>query len=445
VADVVATIWDEILRFVQKKHSQCWRSWFEQLEPISLDNGTLCISVPERSWQQYLKQQCHEFLVEAAQQITGHLIGVDFQYVEDQADFTNSHNDELTDEKEFLYFSPDYTFDNFVVGPSNRLAHAACVAVSESPGEAYNPLFIHGSVGMGKTHLLQAACQAVMKSRRNTQVVYISCETFVNHFIRAVEEGNHYEFRYKYRHADMLVIDDIQFLAERERSQEEFFHTFNTLYQSRKQIILSADCSPAEIPKLEERLVSRFSQGLVAMIEKPCYETRMAIVRKKAHIRGLEVPEEVISLIAKKIDNNTRELEGALTKVWGMAMLDNSPISIDLAREALGEEPTQAHHQITMSQIIDLVTEQFDVRMSDLQGKRRSRSIAFPRQVCMYLARDLTNHSLEEIGGYFGGRDHTTVLHAYRNIDKLCDTDEKVRSVVNNLVSGLTQKPTVPS
>ena len=270
--------------------------------------------------------------------------------------------------------------------------------------------------------------------------MYISYETFINHFIRAVEEGDLYDFRHKYRYVDMLVIDDIQFLSERERTQEEFFHTFNSLYQARKQIILSADCSPAEIPKLEERLVSRFNQGLVTRMDKPDYETRMAIVRKKAHMRGIDPPEEVVVFIARKIDSNIRELEGALTKVYGMAMLEDGRITIELARQALGDEPTPAHRQITISQIINAVTEHFGVRLSDLQGKRRSRSIAFPRQVCMYLARDLTQHSLEEIGGHFGGRDHTTVLHAYRNIDKLCDTDTNIRGMVNGLVTSLTQQ-----
>jgi len=439
VADVLADIWDKILRYLQKHHSAYWRSWFEQIEPIGLENGLLRVGVPDQSWQQYLKQSCNGCLLEAAQQVTGHLISLEVVYT-DQENYADEAPPKTGENDPLFYFSPDYTFDNFVVGPCNRLAHAACVAVSESPGHAYNPLFIHGSVGLGKTHLLQATCQVVRNQDKNKHIMYMSCETFVNHFIRAVEEGDLYDFRYKYRHVDMLVIDDVQFLSERERSQEEFFHTFNTLYQSRKQIILSADCPPAEIPKLEDRLVSRFNQGLVTRIDKPCYETRMAIIRKKAHMRGIEPPEEVVCFIARKIESNTRELEGALTKVHGLAMLENGQITLELAREALGEDPIAAHHQISISQIIDTVTDYFNVRMSDLQGKRRSRSIAFPRQVCMYLARHLTNHSLEEIGGYFGGRDHSTVLHAYRNVDKLCDNDEPTRVLVNGLVSNLTQK-----
>ena len=440
MADVLADIWDKVLRHLQKHHSQYWRNWFEQLEPLSLDNGQFRVGVPEWNWLQYLKHSCNGALIEAAQRITGHLITIEYLHT-DQGNIVEGDSSQRgAQDTQLFYFSPDYTFDSFVVGPSNRMAYASCVAVSESPGSAYNPLFIYGSVGLGKTHLLQGVCQAMLKTRGDTAVAYMSCETFVNDFIRAVEQGDLYDFRYKYRHVDTLVIDDIQFLSDREGSQEEFFHTFNTLYQTRKQIILSADCSPSEIPKLQERLVSRFNQGLVTRIDKPAYETRMAILNKKAHLRGINPPEEVISFIARKIDTNTRELEGALTKLHGLAMLESGEITMELARQALGEEPTPAHRVVSISQIIDAVTEQFDVRLSDLQGKRRSRSIAFPRQVCMYLARHLTTHSLEEIGGHFGGRDHTTVLHAYRTVDKLCDHDEHIRANVNALLGSLTQK-----
>jgi len=439
VTDVLADIWDKVLRHLQRRHSDQWRNWFEQVEPISLENGCLRIGVSDVSYLQYLKQECNESLREAAQQITGHLVTLEYELTDqDQLEQVLGGDVGLQVENCF-YFSPDYTFDNFVVGPCNRLAHAACVAISESPGHAYNPLFIHGSVGLGKTHLLQAACQSLMEQRREVRVTYLSCEQFVNHFIEAVERGKLHDFRYKYRYVDMIVIDDVQFLSERERSQEEFFHTFNTLYQARKQIVLSADCSPAEIPKLEDRLVSRFNQGLVARIDAPDYETRMAIIHKKAQLRGIDPPGEVISLIARKVESNTRELEGALTKVHGMAMLDEGEITLELARQALGEEPASPRHQVSISQIIDVVTKHYGVRLSDLQGRRRSRSIALPRQVCMYMARELTNHSLEEIGGHFGGRDHTTVMHACRTVDKSCDNDPQMRATVNSLMGNVTQ------
>lgn len=445
MTEVLTDIWDKILDHFQRHNSQTWRNWFEQIEPLELENGVLRIGVPELNWQQYLKQNCNESFTSSAQCVTGHLVSIDYVHTQKNAmgSIDSGEVRELVDleEDDLFYYNPDYTFDNFVVGPCNRLAHAACQAVSEAPGRVYNPLFIHGSVGLGKTHLMQSTCQALKrKIGQDFTALFLTCETFVNDFIRAVEQGDLYEFRYKYRHVDVLVIDDIQFLSEREQSQEEFFHTFNSLYQSRKQIILSADCTPSEIPNLEDRLVSRFNQGLVTRIDKPCIETRMAILYKKAGMRGINPSKEVVSFIAKKIDSNTRELEGALTKIHGLAMLEDGPITMELARQALGEEPQPAHHQISISQIIDVITEHFNVRLSDLQGKRRNRSIAFPRQLSMYLARDLTRHSLEEIGGHFGGRDHTTVLHAYRNIDRLCDQDESIRNLVQQLVAGITQK-----
>lgn len=442
MGEVLTNIWDKILRSFQQGNNPLWRHWFEQLEPLSLDGGVLRIGVAEESWRQYLSQKCSEGLTSAAQKITGHFVTIEYAMPNErtEADYKQSTVQSVRNRaSEITYFNPDYTFDNFVVGPSNRLAHAACVAVSESPGETYNPLFIHGSVGLGKTHLMQAACQALKKRNQEYNILYLTCETFVNDFVRALRHGDLYDFRYKYRHVDVLVIDDIQFLTEKEQSQEEFFHTFNSLYQSRKQIIISADSPPSEIPRLEERLTSRFNQGLVTRIDNPAYETRMAILYNKAALRGINPPEDVVSFIAERIVSNTRELEGALTKVYGYAMLGDGEITMELARQALGVESIPRYSQITISQIIDVVTEHFNVKLSDLQSKRRSRSIAYPRQICMYLARELTRHSLEEIGGYFGGRDHTTVMHSCRNIDNLCDHDQMIRELVDSLVARLTK------
>ncbi|MCC6579361.1 MAG: chromosomal replication initiator protein DnaA, partial [Phycisphaeraceae bacterium] len=317
-----------------------------------------------------------------------------------------------------MVISPDYSFENFVTGPGNDLAYAAAVAVANNPGTAYNPLFIHGGVGLGKTHLLQAIAQAMLSKTPNRQVCYLSCETFVNQFLDCVQRGQMSHFRHRYRYVDLLVIDDIQFLASRERTQEEFFHTFNALYQSNRQIVLSSDRAPSEIPKLEERLVSRFGWGLVATISRPDYETRVAIVRAKAKVRGLAIPDDVISYIATKIDTNARELEGALTTIQGHAALQSVNIDMTLAQKALGEPDQHAgRSQITLQHIIDAVTGFYNVKLSDLQSKRRHKSITEPRQVCMWLARKRTRFSLEEIGGYFGGRDHTTVMHSIRTVD----------------------------
>jgi chromosomal replication initiator protein len=277
---------------------------------------------------------------------------------------------------------------------------------------------------------LQAICHAVSSSRPGATCHYISCETFINHFIEAVESGALHQFRYRYRHVGVLVIDDIQFLAERERSQEEFFHTFNTLHQSQRQIILSADCSPSEIPSLEERLVSRFNSGLVALLDRPCLETRMAIVRKKAKLRCIEVPEDVVRLVAGRIDTNIRDLEGTLVKIDALSQTRTGEISIEDAREALGSDRERS---VKIPAILEAAAEQFGVRVSDLQGKKRSKAVTYPRHVCMYLARQLTTQSLEDIGGYFGGRDHSTVLHASRAIGRQAEQDQELRQLLDEI------------
>ena len=311
---------------------------------------------------------------------------------------------------------PKYTFDNFVVGPCNRFAHAAAVGAAEAPGKAYNPFFLHGSVGLGKTHLLQSLCFALLERNPKTRILYLSCETFVNHFISALENGDLQKFRNKYRNVDVLVVDDIHVLANKERTQEEFFHTFNTLYQSGKQIVLSSDSPPKDIPTLQERLVSRFKWGLVTEIEPPCYETRMAILKRKSRERGREIPDDVARLLAERIDSNIRELEGAVTKLIGYAGLAGQPVSVELAREAMRDLFAVRKGQPSMEDIIGLITEHFGIKLSELQSKKRTNAIAYPRQVAMYLARQITRHSLEEIGGFFGGRDHSTVIYAVEKV-----------------------------
>ena len=324
---------------------------------------------------------------------------------------------------EQIVISPDYSFENFVTGPGNQLAYAAAIAVANQPGTAYNPLFIHGGVGLGKTHLLQAICQTIMQKNPRLRILYLSCDTFMNQFLDCVQSGKMNEFRHRYRHVDVLVIDDIHFLANRERTQEEFFHTFNALYQSNRQIILSSDSPPAEIPQLEERLVSRFQWGLVANVSKPDYETRVAIIRAKMKIRGLEIPDDVVAYMATRIDSNARELEGAITTIQGHAALQNKPVNLALAQQALGDSGVHGGSQITIQHIISAVTDFYNVKLSDLQSKRRYKSITGPRQVCMWLARKRTRFSLEEIGIYFGGRDHTTVMHSIKTVDERVAAD----------------------
>ncbi len=429
-----ATTWQRILQIVRMQHPTLNRTWFDQFVPRQLTNGVIQVTVSTPAQLNFCQSQCQQPFTIAAQQVTGRLVAVSF------------HCDAIgkggvfNEAEQLLPLNPDYVFDNFVTGPCNRLPHAASLAVSEQPGKAYNPLFIHGGVGLGKTHLLQAACQRLLERRPDERILFLSCDSFINQFITAVETGEMSQFRHRYRHADLLVIDDIHFLSGRDRTQEEFFHTFNTLYQQQKQIILSADCPPSEIPELEERLISRFNWGLVARIEKPCYETRMAILQKKSRMRGLTLPDDVLCYIAAKVENNTRELEGAVTKIQGMSLLSGGLIDLDLAKQALGDTEVPEQQRITFQQIFEVVTKYYNVRLADLQSRKRQKSIAFPRQVCMFLARRYTRYSLEEIGGYFGGRDHSTVLHAVRTVDGDCKSDREIANQLLQIETQLTGK-----
>lgn len=418
-----------MVEHVRLNHPKLVRGWFTDLQLGNIDHGTVHIRTANGAQANYLMQHCQRAFSEAAQAATGRLVTITFEAPEDSQprdglEALGFHEDEQ------LALNPDYSFDNFVTGPCNRLAHAAAVAVSDDPGRAYNPLFVYGRVGLGKTHLLQAVCRAVRDRATDANCLYISCETFINHFIEAVERGALHQFRYRYRHVDVLVIDDIQFLAERERSQEEFFHTFNTLHQSQRQIILSADCSPSEIPSLEERLVSRFNSGLVALLDSPCLETRMAIVRKKAKLRCIEIPEDVVRLLASRIDSNIRELEGALTKLDALSQTVPGEITLELARASLG---TESARPVTIPTILETVAQRFGTRVADIQGRKRSKVMTQPRHISMYLARRLTGLSLEQIGGYFGGRDHTTVLHASRAVAEQISQDAELRHLVDEI------------
>lgn len=414
--------WNDIIGHVRVNFPDVLRGWFSNLEPRHIRHGVLTIAADNPAQVRYLTKHCRQPFTEAAQAATGMLVSVHFET--DHPEPTHTLALSFEHELPELTLNDDYVFDNFVTGPCNRLAHAAAVAVSESPGKAYNPLFLHGDVGLGKTHLLQAVCHTVREREPNRRVLYLSCETFANHFIEAVEAGALNQFRYRYRNMDALLIDDIQFLGERERSQEEFFHTFNTLHQAQRQIIVCADCCPAEIPSLQKRLISRFNSGLVALLDRPCLETRMAIIRKKAKLRCIEVPEDVIKLIASGIETNIRELEGALVKTDALSQTHDGVITREIALEALGSLATR--RTVLIPDIIDLVSSRYGVRVSDLQSRKRTKSITFPRQVCMYLARELTSHSLEEIGGFFGGRDHSTVLHGHRLIGEARSRDAQL-------------------
>ncbi len=424
----------QMVSHIQLEHSEIVRNWFEEIEILSFEGGLINIGAPGKAQQQYLITHCKDAFCETMQSLTGRLLEVTFGIT---ADSNPSNAEAMKAGNDELMLSDDFTFSTFVAGDCNKLAHAASSAVARNPGKQYNPLFIHGDVGLGKTHLLQAICHGIREQAPDSRIIYLSCETFINHFIEAVEMGNLHEFRHRYRNADVLVIDDVQFFANKDSSQEEFFHTFNTLYHAQKQMILSSDRPPSEIETLTERLISRFSWGLVAGIDHPCLETRMAIINKKAKMKGLEIPGEVAVFLARAIDSNTRELEGAITKLQGLSTLTNTPITIDLAREAVPSHLNR-HQELTINQIVEAVTNQFGVKVTELQSKRRNKTLALPRQVCMFLARRLTRWSLEEIGGYFGGRDHSTVLHANKTIYNLIEHDEGLKNTIESIARNLT-------
>ena len=331
--------------------------------------------------------------------------------------------------------NPNYTFETFVIGNNNNLAHAASLAVAETPGEVYNPLFIYGGVGLGKTHLMQAIAHFIIKTKPELKVLYVTSETFTNELIDSVKNQKNSEFREKYRNIDVLLIDDIQFIIGKESTQEEFFHTFNALYQDRKQIVISSDRPPKEMETLSERLRTRFEMGLPVDIQIPTYETKMAILNKKAELGGYDIPYEVKDYVATHIKSSIRELEGALTKLSAFAKLSSNPITVEFAEEALKDLISpDSKREITPELIIDIVAEHFNIKSEDILSQKRSADIVYPRQIAMYLCRQMTTNTVQSLGKAFGNRDHTTILHGADKINKMVISDENTKSTIDILI-----------
>lgn len=331
--------------------------------------------------------------------------------------------------------NPNYTFETFVIGNNNNLAHAASLAVAETPGEVYNPLFIYGGVGLGKTHLMQAIAHFIIKTKPELKVLYVTSETFTNELIDSVKNQKNSEFREKYRNIDVLLIDDIQFIIGKESTQEEFFHTFNALYQDRKQIVISSDRPPKEMETLSERLRTRFEMGLPVDIQIPTYETKMAILNKKAELGGYDIPYEVKDYVATHIKSSIRELEGALTKLSAFAKLSSNPITVEFAEEALKDLISpDSRREITPELIIDIVAEHFNIKSEDILSQKRSADIVYPRQIAMYLCRQMTTNTVQSLGKAFGNRDHTTILHGAYKINKMVISDENTKSTIDILI-----------
>ena len=422
-------VWDKVTSFLSRELSeQAFKTWFGSVSCLALESGALTLGVPDNYYGLWLKNHYEGLLQEALRSIApGPDREIHYRVVESIKPALEPHSlavaaPELESQPFLPQTSADlnknYTFDHFVIGPGNRFAHAAAMAVVDAPARNYNPLFIYGPVGLGKTHLMQAIAHEIKRKHPGSKVLYISSEKFTNHLITSIQKRTTHEFRSKYRTLDLLLIDDIHFIAEKEATQEEFFHTFNTLYDGHKQIVVSSDRPPKDIPGLEERLVSRFGWGLVTDIQPPDFETRVAILRKKMEKETVQVSDDVAYFIASKIKSNIRELEGALIRVVAYCSLTGSPLTLTAAQEILRASFKEEERKINMGEIQRVVAEFFSVNVSDLRAKSRTKSVVLPRQIAMYLIRTLTGHSLPEIGQFFGGRDHSTVIHSCQKIEQ---------------------------
>jgi chromosomal replication initiator protein len=445
-------LWERLSATLKSQVSaDSFKRWFSAVELVEASDKSLTFCVPNNIYQFWIESNYMAALQNAIIMTLGGPRGINFSSpsggpaaqipVEDAAALKEISPELRRDTKaaaSVAGLNPRNTFESFVVGPNNEIAHAASLAVAQTPARTYNPLFIYGGVGLGKTHLMQAIGQYVWAKKKNTKVMYLSSELFINEFIDAIQHSNLVKFRKRYRQADVLLIDDIQFLGGKERSQEEFFHTFNTLFDGHKQIVLSSDRPASEIANLEHRLVSRFEWGLTAELQPPDVETRMAILRKKARTLQIKLQDEVFEFIANRIRSNVRRLEGALMRAASFASLSGKELTQEvvehLLKDILQEE---GRHSITIEQIQRRVAEHFDVRVADMTSKRRPASIAFPRQVAMYLARELTKASLNEIGEAFGGRDHGTVLHACKLVKKRMGEQDNLRQAISFIDSSL--------
>ena len=425
-----AYVWAKVLGHMEARLTpQVVSTWFDDTEILELTDNQLVLYSPSSFRKDIILRRCQGYIKEAMQEIF-------------QMDVTVTVLDETEIEAyrgrqqkpEFIEFNPQFTFDNFVVGSSNRFAHAAAISVANNPAETYNPLFIYGPSGLGKTHLLYAIASVVHKNHPSYNIVYIKGDQFTNELIAALQEGRNNEFRYKYRNADLFLVDDIQFIAGKESTQEEFFHTFNTLHTAGKQIILTSDRPPQEIARLEDRLKSRFAWGLTCDIKKPDVETRIAILREKARQENITMDEDVYEAIATRVESNIRELEGSLTRLVAYAQLTNRPITVQLCEEALHDIfAKKVRKEVTAQVIMQAVANYYSITVDDLIRPTRRREIAVPRQIAMYITRDLTNLSLPQIGQVFGNRDHTTVLHGCNQIANAIKNDSSMASVVNDL------------
>lgn len=434
-------LWQQVISVIQTKLSKpSFDTWFKSTKASFLSDDVVVVTAPNVFTAEWLESRYTKLVATTIADSIGRPVTVKFDVEEarpaDQpaAFQQTAATKPIAFEENASMLNPKYTFDTFVIGAGNRFAHAASLAVAEQPANAYNPFFLYGGVGLGKTHLMHAIGHYILENDPGTKVLYISSEKFTNEFINAIRDNSGESFRNKYRNIDVLLIDDIQFLAGKDGTQEEFFHTFNALHGENKQIIISSDRQPKEIPTLEERLRSRFEWGLITDIQPPDLETRIAILRKKAKAENLDIPNEAMMYIANMIDTNIRELEGALIRVVAYSSMFNQDITAHLAAEALKDIlPSGRNRIITIQDIQQRVGEFYGLRLEEFKARKRTKAIAFPRQVAMYLSREMTEFSLPKIGDAFGGRDHTTVIHAHDKISQQLKIDQELYKVIHTL------------
>ena len=438
-----SNIWDRVLSRIEAKvNRHSFYTWFKPTGFVSDDGGSIRVRVPNALFRDWLTKHYSAVLTDALGEVERPESRVVF-VTEDPTPAAEPvpmvdpppREPEPEDEGAVAGLSPRYSFDTFIVGPSNQFAHAACRAVAEAPSRSYNPLFIYGGVGLGKTHLMHAIGHYVLNHLKSLKLTYISSERFMNEMINAVRYDRVLDFRERYRSVDVLLVDDIQFLAGKEGTQTEFFHTFNALYDSQKQIVISSDCPPHEIPSLEERLRSRFEWGLIADIQPPDLETKVAILKRKAETEGIPLPDNVAIYIAGKIKSNIRELEGSLIRLIAYASLTGREISLQLTQDVLRNVLQHDERAITIEIIQKHVSDYYQLKLGDLKSRNNSKSVAMPRQIAMYLCKTLTNASLPEIGKSFGGKHHSTVIHSIRKIEALRKRDGDFNTLINSLVA----------
>ena len=447
----VNDLWQQVLSAIQTRLSKpSFDTWLKSTKASVFTDRLLVICAPNNFAREWLESRYAKLIATAVYDTLGLQVEVQFVLEEEAQSLAAAQaavpapaaaKPVAQGEENFAnMLNPRYTFDTFVIRAGNRFAHAASLAVAEDPANSYNPLFLYGGVGLGKTHLMHAIGHYVLQHNPAAKVLYISSEKFTNEFINAIRDNRGESFRNKYRSIDVLLIDDIQFLAGKEQTQEEFFHTFNALQEERKQIIISSDRQPKEIPTLEERLRSRFEWGLITDIQPPDLETRIAILRKKAKSENLEIPNEAMVYIANQIDTNIRELEGALIRVVAYSSMMNEDVTVALAADALKDIiPSSRPRVITIQDIQQKVGEFYGLRMEDFKARKRTKAVAFPRQVAMYLSRELTDYSLPKIGEAFGGRDHTTVIHAHEKISMSLREDQELARILQNITDKIKQ------